>query len=148
MLKIFILEDDEERVLRLEKWVREQSDDYSITHAESAEKALSYLADKSDYYDLLLLDHHLGQTSWVGIHEENTGSTVAKYIEKYKPNYGMAIVHSLNKIGADNMVSRIPRSLHVPYFVLLTTTFIKDIEDWKNRPFALGSLATGIHVSP
>jgi CheY-like chemotaxis protein len=124
MLKIFILEDDEERVLRLEKWVREQSDDYSITHAESAEKALSYLADKSDYYDLLLLDHDLGQTSWVGIHEENTGSTVARYIEKYKPNYGMAIVHSLNKEVQITWFLEFHVLSRFLTLWLLTTTFI------------------------
>jgi CheY-like chemotaxis protein len=97
MKKIFILEDDPNRV----KWFKENlvSDDLHIT--EFAEEAMEWL--RSTKFDAVFLDHDLGGDQMVSSNVWNTGSTVAQMIHETENKDLTVIIHSYNPSGADIM---------------------------------------------
>ena len=100
MNKIFILEDDNERIL----WFKKQWDGHcELTIATCIDSA------KRDYtgvYDGLFLDHDLGGRQMVDSNESNTGYTFCKWIiENTETNKKTPIVvHSMNLVGTEKMV--------------------------------------------
>lgn len=98
-MKIFILEDDPERV----SWIKENFDeriDLDIT--DQAEIGINLLRENE--YDCIFLDHDLGGEQMVSSDVWNTGATVAKIIHETKNKDLTVIVHSYNPIGARTMI--------------------------------------------
>ena len=98
--KIFILEDDYERIL----WFREQwAGHCELTIATCIDSAIKAY---TGVYDGLFLDHDLGGNQMVDSIETNTGYTFCKWIIKNtETNKKIPIVvHSMNPVGADKML--------------------------------------------
>lgn len=117
-MKIFILEDDMERMVYFREWF----EDFEIDHAEDAEPAIRMLG--STKYDAIFLDHDLGGKVYVDSGDPNTGFQVAKSIPKGPNADTPTIVHSMNPVGAKNMLSVLTTSQkgHIPF-----STAIKDV---------------------
>lgn len=114
-MKVFILEDDENRISEFRKWFA--IDELVVT--DTATEAREVLS--SEEFDLILLDHDLGGEQMVDPSEtDNTGTVVASACQEWKSSKGTPIiVHSCNPSGAKRMaeslqdaafsnVSRIP----------------------------------------
>jgi len=98
-MKILFLDDSNERINTIKKYLGVKS---NILHiAESAPKAIALLKKYSPY-DIVLLDHDLGDVNIIG---EKTGYAVAKFITEMKPKLlpKRIIIHSHNPIGAMKM---------------------------------------------
>ena len=99
MNKIFILEDDDERIL----WFKEQWGNHcELTITTCIDSAIR---DYTGDYDGLFLDHDLGGRQMVDSIESNTGYTFCKWIiENTETNKKIPIVvHSMNPAGSDKM---------------------------------------------
>lgn len=108
-MNILILEDD---LLRMESFYKNFAG-HNIVIVEHAKECISYL--KEQEWDILFLDHDLGGMQMVDSDEEDTGATVAKFINKnsqYKP--AIVIIHSMNPVGAQLMSDLIPGSRRIP----------------------------------
>lgn len=98
-MKIFILEDDMERI----KLFWEYGKAHDLTVVTSVSEAIKHWKPP---YDLVLLDHDLGGEHYVDSEKENTGYQFVKYLTSIE--YGTYeppkfIVHSFNYQGALNM---------------------------------------------
>jgi hypothetical protein len=118
-LRIFILDDVVQRQLALKDWVTENYNPDEILIADSFDSAKEIL-DKIKEYDIILLDHDLGQQVFVNSDDYNTGYQVAKYIISQGIKYNQVIVHSMNYAGAQRMVAILPNSKYIPIIVLLS----------------------------
>jgi len=99
MIKIFILEDDDNRIRQF----RKNFTNAELTITKNSKDAIKILR-KQLPYDYLFLDHDLGDKRMTRS-DENTGYEVAQWLSKNalkKPKLGLYI-HSLNTPGAKNM---------------------------------------------
>ncbi len=110
MKKILILEDDPKRILKFKQNFIGR--DVIITYVEEAITAINKL--KNETFDILFLDHDLGGEVYVSIEGTNTGSEVARYINK-NPIDSIVIVHSLSDFGKNNMLRLIKDSIYIPF---------------------------------
>ena len=95
-MKIFILEDSQERI----DWIRRNFNFGDIDIAMDMCEIDNYKGG----YDLLMLDHDLGNRQMVDISDENTGYEFCKWLVKSKQNNEADIViHSHNPCGANAM---------------------------------------------
>jgi len=87
---------------------------HNITFVKTAKDAINIL--KRDLnWDLICLDHDLGNRIFVNSNDENTGYQVAKYLED-KNLTCKIIIHSCNPIGAKNMQRCLPNAIYRPIF--------------------------------
>ena len=96
-MKIFILEDDENRI----KVFKRSFIGIDLTMTDLADEAIKRL--KTEKYDFIFLDHDLGGEVFVDSQNKNTGSEVAKHITHTLNKSTMVIIHSFNPSGAKNM---------------------------------------------
>lgn len=108
-MRIFILEDNQERIEAFKKYLNS----HELTIVSEALEAIKLL-EKDLNYDFIFLDHDLGGQIFVNVAEENTGSTVARYLTD-KEIKGNIIIHSFNPIGAKNMLNYLPNAYYVPF---------------------------------
>jgi CheY-like chemotaxis protein len=108
--KVLILEDDKERHRQFKQRMLEIGASYDLV--ENADEAINLLKTKK--YDIIFLDHDLGGEVYVSENNKNTGSEVARYLNKNMVE-SIVIIHSLNPIGSEYMQSLIPNSLIVPF---------------------------------
>lgn len=104
-MKILILEDDGTRVNNFIEILH--SHDLDII--ENAYEAVHLL--ESNIYDILLLDHDLGD-------DNGSGSIVSSYLREYQdnPNYQAAIlIHSWNTPASIGMLKDLPEAQWAPY---------------------------------
>lgn len=96
-MRIFVLEDDRQRNLLF----REAAIGLDATFAVSyGEARLKYTPP----YDVLFLDHDLGDRVFVPSSDENTGATFARWLPVCTTTPATtAIVHSYNPDGAETM---------------------------------------------
>ncbi len=100
-MKVFVLEDHEERC----KWFKEQltGQDIEFTIIKTAKEAKDILSKEK--FDRLYLDHDLGGKIFVDPEEEETGTQVVVHIIENKLQKDAVIyIHSLNPISFDTMV--------------------------------------------
>jgi CheY-like chemotaxis protein len=97
-MKIFVLEDNEERNVSFRKWLA----GHDVTYVEDAWTAHPILKNKK--FDLIFLDHDLGNRSNVNSDDPNTGYAVAKEIKNGVNKDTQVIVHSMNPNGAINIL--------------------------------------------
>jgi len=100
MDKIFIIEDDSERI----KWFLKNFNHCDITVAESVKEGVDKFKPP---YSLILLDHDLGGRQYVSSEDRNTGSEFLRYILDGLDPYNFSnvdfVIHSHNPGGAHNM---------------------------------------------
>jgi CheY-like chemotaxis protein len=120
MRKIFIFEDDKNRIDQFKKYLC--NDDLYITDNIKTAKMLLMKHD----FDTVLLDHDMDQRSMVESTEDNTGFQVASFIVQENLPLHQVIVHSHNPIGAENMMNILERfgtkieQVHqVPFYSLI-----------------------------
>lgn len=106
-MKVFILEDNPERVKCFKRWFAVEHTLYITDNVEDAKK----IYEEHAPFDTFLLDHDLGGEIYVDSEEENTGYQFAKWLSKkdvLMPRMfiqsTMAYTHSLNTVGAQNIV--------------------------------------------
>lgn len=122
-MKIFILEDNKNRMV---KFRRELIGHY-IDHAETIEEGTSLVV--SNKYDLLFLDHDLGGDEMVDSNESNTGYQLARFIASFTKNKETpCIVHSCNPAGADNIVNVLPHAIKLPFISLNIASAVRWVE--------------------
>ena len=100
-MRIFILEDDQERV-ELFKEVLKNDELTIVDTAESAIELLNMLS-----FDLILLDHDLGGLQMVGTNNTNTGSEVVRWMVMNQGDFPTIIVHSHNPPAAESMQNQL-----------------------------------------
>ena len=116
-MKIFILEDDIERIEFLEKWVKAYIDHKAEIHLAKSFAEACDIFENHDYFDFMLLDHDL-KFCFMDSSEPETGYQVAMYMKNQGIKYDQCIIHSLNVDGANGMHSLLPHSVCVPIFAL------------------------------
>jgi CheY-like chemotaxis protein len=117
-MKIFILEDDPNRIAALQRKLI----GHSVIVAETAVMAI--LALDTEEFDLIFLDHDLGGDQMVDGSEKNTGSEVVRFMEKMYREDGWSwpttIIHSLNVYEARNMESALMKMGTVVHIIPFT----------------------------
>ena len=117
-MRILLLEDDYNRVEQFRKRVDELNERNThlpkteLVHVETAEHCILTLQGTGEFH-LILLDHDLGGEVYVDINRPDTGSEVARWLNKNKKNANV-ITHTLNKEGSENILSLVPNSIYVP----------------------------------
>lgn len=108
-MRIFVLDDMESRIESFVKWYGHK---HELVVAKDADEAITILS-KDLAFDVLFLDHDLGDRIFVDVKDENTGSRVAKFLSDKKVE-GMIIVHSWNPVGAKNMLAYLSKAIYIP----------------------------------
>jgi len=109
-MRILILEDSTDRV---EQFKRNIGQRHMLSITSSSRQAIDLL--KNNKWDLLCLDHDLGGRVFVPSGED-TGYEVATFLEinpEFMPTN--IIVHSLNPVGAKNILSVLKGARQVPF---------------------------------
>ena len=102
MDKIFVLEDNEERIKWFKNMLKHEENTAIMEIADTTPKALELLSKTE--YDMMFLDHDLGGEIFVDIGREDTGTYLAKCIvERGLQKNAEIILHSQNPIGAESM---------------------------------------------
>ena len=118
-MKIFILEDDAERIKSFKKIKGINNELFIYDNINEVKRA--YL--EKGPFDFYYFDHDLDNRTFVPSNEPNTGYQVAKWIVENdktilsKP----VIIHSMNYEGAQNIKSVIPNASYVPFHILLSS---------------------------
>ena len=111
MAKIFILEDDPQRI-KIFKIKLIQHELFFTDNVKEAKDMFDLLGP----FDYIFLDHDLGGQIYVDSDNHNTGYQFAKYISKKDLSLVQKIVvHSLNENGARKMVALLPNSIYIPF---------------------------------
>jgi len=113
-MKILVLEDNLERIKQFRERFRSFHGIDRVDYCDTAQNCIELL--KLSEYSLIFLDHDLGGEVFVNHDDKNTGSEVARWIEKNPLKNGQSvIVHSCNPGGAEYMMHLIKNSIHVPF---------------------------------
>jgi len=102
--RIFILEDNAERIAFFKHALSVRFPDAEIIIKETAREAKEILKPNS-YWDIILLDHDLGGKIFVDSFDPNTGYQVAMHIRDNEIKYGQCITHTQNPAGGQNIVN-------------------------------------------
>ena len=100
--KILFLDDSEARLNQAENYFGEE-ELYLARTAEIAINRLSMLAP----WDLVMLDHDLGQKYMQESEDPGSGMEVVRYIERSLPEIKKIIIHSWNAPAANSMRFRL-----------------------------------------
>lgn len=109
MTKALVLDDDKRRLNAFSWRFREFGWDYVLK--ETAADTIEAL--RNDKFDVVFLDHDLGDEQMCGSEREDTGAEVARWISQ-NPIKSIVVIHSYNPFGADYMKSLIPGSHRIP----------------------------------
>ena len=120
-MKIFVLDDMQVRHNAYKK----KFPTAEVVSLYDATSAIEHLLVNLNNYDLICLDHDLGNRIFVSIEDKNTGSAVAKFLSDKEIKCPI-IIHSLNYWGAKNMLQHLPQAKYVPFY------FNKGVEQCKN----------------
>lgn len=81
--------------------------------AENAAEAVAWLGatDAAGFadppFDIVYLDHDLGDDVYQNSADENCGMEVVRWVEEHKPKVGRFVVHSMNHPAACEMMQRL-----------------------------------------
>lgn len=100
MLRILLIEDDNNRVTKIKSWLPE---DVRLVHAASAGRVLGILKRDSNQYAGIMLDHDLQTQAATSTDMELSGSTVVKWIKDMIPTDVPILIHSMNFARAPEM---------------------------------------------
>lgn len=111
MAKIFILEDDPQRIKMFRIRLAEHELFFTDEVAEAKDTYIAF--EPFDYY---FLDHDLGGEIYVDSNYHNTGFQFAKFLAEQDLGKCQIVVHSLNPVGARNMLEVLPEGTqYVPF---------------------------------
>jgi len=120
-INILVLEDDETRITHFRErfhslfLVGENTGKHmsEICYARTAQDAIEFLKETA-HFDIIFLDHDLGDRVFVSSDDENTGSEVVRYLVEHSNEYSNTrfIIHSFNPIGAESMFNSIREHIH------------------------------------
>jgi hypothetical protein len=98
-VKVFVLEDDGQRIALFQQ----AAIGHDLTLVEDVDAAIKKWEPP---YDVVCLDHDLGQEVFVNSRERNTGAGFCRWLVQHgAPHFvGAVIVHSYNRGGALEMV--------------------------------------------
>lgn len=96
-MRVFILEDDEDRIRRF----HQAFIGHDVTLAKDTERALKLFEPP---YDWVLLDHDLGGRQWVDSDEEDCGAAFCRRVPVDGLQGARVVVHSFNRDGAIRMI--------------------------------------------
>lgn len=105
---VLLLEDDPNRIKAFKQRFLDKGWSYDVCH--TAQRCLELLDEKR--YDIVFLDHDLGDEQMVSTDHSNTGSHVARNWPKDLST--LVIIHSFNPVGAEYMHARIPGAIRRP----------------------------------
>lgn len=108
-MRIFVLEDNFER----QKIFRDKLKNHEMVLFDNAIDAIDFLKNDIDF-DIMYLDHDLGNEVYVDIKEKNTGSEVARFLSD-KEVRAKIVIHSYNAIGAQNMMNYLFDAIYIPF---------------------------------
>lgn len=117
-MKVFVLEDNADRISLLQRELPKIFPGAEVFYAETAEDGKRVLA-KEQPFSILLLDHDLGGKVFVDSRDQNTGYQVAVFIRENDIKHKIAIAHTMNPAGGENIVSALPGCIHIPFPLLL-----------------------------
>lgn len=111
-MKVLVLDDDKTRLSQFRDRFIERGYTYDTT--TSMEDCWKFIESKK--YDMIFLDHDLGDEVFVDSKKENTGSEIARRwgSKEHKNKETKVIVHSFNPAGAKNMLDLIEDSIYIP----------------------------------
>lgn len=124
--RIFILEDDQGRIDWFCKLFKDVPNVFITKQSGIAIEELG-----KTVYDLIFLDHDLDCDYEFDEdrpdHVMNTGYEVAKRLKDTGNIQTQVIVHSMNPVGAANMIACHPHNIvHVPFFILQKSLILED----------------------
>jgi len=111
MVRVFILEDDQNRVRQF----KANFSKCELTFTDTSKEAISILK-KERRFDYIFLDHDLGGMQMVDS-GKNTGYEVAQWISKHsskQPKFDL-YVHSLNPAGRQNILAELGFGIPAPF---------------------------------
>jgi len=115
MKKIFILEDNDDRI-KFFKWYF-KNPEYEVFYVKDVDEA-KVIFTINQPFDIILLDHDLGDEVYVDSNEVNTGYQFAKFIAEKDLAKSFIIIHSLNIVGAENMKVVLKTAMQIPFPIL------------------------------
>lgn len=119
---IVILEDDENRIAQFRKKLKDKATLHVFNNVSECD---SFMRKNSTNIDMFFLDHDLDHRIFVNSKEENTGYSMAKKIkEVYGEDYPDTIIHSLNPVGAENILSILTESRRIPFTRLISSIWL------------------------
>lgn len=122
-MKIFILEDNEYRMVKF----RRELIGHEIDHAATVEEGTGLVV--ANKYDLIFLDHDLGGEEFVDSFADNTGYKLAEFIASFTPNKETpCVVHSCNPAGANNILRVLPHAVKISFVSLDIASVVKWVE--------------------
>ena len=108
--KILFLDDSETRLKQAEIVFSKEE----LYLARTAERAIEQISTLSPW-DLVMLDHDLGQKYMQDSKDPGSGMEVVRYIEESLPEIKEIIIHSWNVPAAHEMCSRLAGKYTVSY---------------------------------
>lgn len=118
MVDIFVLEDRDERMPVMKKWLDGKlKGEYTLTRCKDVPAAIKILT--KDKFDVFFLDHDLDHKAFVPSQKENTGYQLAKWMAQNKVKYTQCFIHSMNPQGAYNMSRHLPDAVLLPFSALI-----------------------------
>lgn len=111
---IFILEDNEERIVQFKRFFK----DKKLIIARTYDEGLSMFNSDIEY-EMILLDHDLESIDGVNIEGKTGNDFVLKFKEDLNKQKRI-IIHSCNFAGAGKMKNLIPEALYMPFILLFT----------------------------
>lgn len=100
-MKVFILEDD---INRIEKF-RQKLRQHSVTYCDDVPTAKALL--KKDKYEIIFFDHDLGGEQMVPSEHPNTGYQLAKWLREQDMHFEQIIIHTCNPGGGDRILDEV-----------------------------------------
>lgn len=113
-MRILVVEDDSYRI----EWFQKATIGHIVDFAIDADSAIVKVHQND--YDLIFLDHDLGNRQMVSSDDPNTGYTVAKSLIQSRNSKAAVVIHSLNPVGALNIKRVVgDQAMIYPYFQLI-----------------------------
>lgn len=115
IVNVLFLDDDDSRFFYFKEAIAHSGIKCNVIHVDNARECIQHLRDR--VFDMMFLDHDLGNRTYVSENDPETGSEVARWIQSNPDhkNYGIpCFVHSFNPAGAKYMVEAIPNSEYIP----------------------------------
>ena len=109
-MNALILEDDQVKIKQFKQRMLEKG--WVGTFVETANDAIKQLSDHT--FDIIFLDHDLGDEVYVSSDHKNTGAEVARWLST-NPISAQIIIHSLNPFGSKYMKDMIEGSYVIPF---------------------------------
>jgi len=108
-MRILIVEDDQNRIEHFKTLFKE----HTLDITDSVDEAQKFLLENMYDYDMIMLDHDLGDDVYDNSNDES-GYAVACIIEKLEIKTPV-IIHTQNPVGAERMYKAVPCGFKIPY---------------------------------